>query len=58
MQRLQSVSMVVNTIFALEYERTPKARRQYFAIRKRIEAETEFEHFLYLVSNHDLLTFW
>jgi hypothetical protein len=43
--------------FALEYERTPKAKRHYLAIRKRIEAETEFEHFLYLVSNHDLLFF-
>lgn len=43
--------------FALEYERTPKAKRHYFAIRTRIEAETEFEHFLYLVSNHDLLSF-
>jgi len=36
--------------FALEYERTPKSRRQYLVIRKRIEAETECEHFLYLVS--------
>lgn len=43
--------------FALEYERTPKARRQYAAIYKRIEVEREFEHFLYLVSNHDLLSF-
>jgi len=43
--------------FALEYERTPKAKRHYLAIRKRIEAETEFDHFLYLVSNHDLLSF-
>lgn len=43
--------------FALEYERTPKGRRQYVAIRKRIEAETEFDHFLYLVSNRDLLSF-
>jgi len=43
--------------FALEYERTPKAKRHYLAIRERIEAETEFEHFLYLVSNHDLLSF-
>lgn len=43
--------------FALEYERTPKARRHYVKIRKRIEAETGFYHFLYLVSNHDLLSF-
>jgi len=43
--------------FALEYERTPKSRRQYHAIWKRIEAESEFGLFLYLVSNHDLLSF-
>lgn len=43
--------------FALEYERTPKARRHYLAIRETIDAETEFDHFLYLVSNHDLLSF-
>ena len=43
--------------FALEYERTLKAKRQYVKIRKRIEAETEFRHVLYLVSNHDLLSF-
>ncbi len=43
--------------FALEYERTPKAKRHYAAIRKRIEVATEFSHFLYLVSNHDLLLF-
>jgi hypothetical protein len=43
--------------FALEYERTLKARRHYLAIRERIEAETEFGQVLYLVSNHDLLSF-
>ena len=43
--------------FALEYERTPKAKPRYQAIRKRIEAETEFRHFLYLVPNYDLLLF-
>jgi len=43
--------------FALEYERTPKGKRHYRAIWKRIDAETEFHHFLYLVSNHDLLSF-
>jgi hypothetical protein len=43
--------------FALEYERTPKAKRHYVAIRKRVEAATEFDHVLYLVSNHDLLSF-
>jgi len=31
--------------FALEYERTPKAARQYVAIRERIEQETAIRHF-------------
>jgi hypothetical protein len=43
--------------FALEYERTPKAKARYDAIRSRIEAETEFRHFLYIAPNLDLLTF-
>ena len=43
--------------FALEYERTPKAKARYDAIRKRIEAQTQLRHFLYIAQNHDLLTF-
>lgn len=43
--------------FALEYERTPKAARQYVAIRERIEQETAIRHFLYLVPNHDFAWF-
>jgi hypothetical protein len=43
--------------FALEYERTPKATRQYINIRQRLEQETSIAHFLYLVPNHDLLSF-
>jgi len=43
--------------FALEYERTPKAARQYLAIRERIEQEATIAHFLYLVPNHDVLWF-
>lgn len=43
--------------FALEYERTPKAKRRYQAVCRWIERETEFRHFLYLVPNHDLLAF-
>lgn len=43
--------------FALEYERTPKAKSRYDAIRKRIEAQTQLRHFLYLAPNHDLLAF-
>ena len=43
--------------FALEYERTQKANRRYHAIQTRIQAETDVRHFLYLVSNYDLLLF-
>ena len=43
--------------FALEYERTPKAKARYEAIRMRIEAQTEFRHFLYIAQNLDLLAF-
>lgn len=43
--------------FALEYERTAKSKRRYEAVCRRIEWETEFQHFLYLVPNHDLLAF-
>ena len=42
--------------FALEYERTAKARRHYQRIWKRIEAESDLCRFLYLVPNHDLLS--
>jgi len=42
--------------FALEYERTAKAKRHYRRIWKRIESETDVCHFLYLVPNHDLLS--
>src|ERR1700730_1394805 len=43
--------------FALEYERTPKAARQYLSVRQRIEQDTSLAHFLYLMPNHDLLRF-
>jgi hypothetical protein len=43
--------------FALEYERTPKASRQYLSIQQRIEQETSIAHFLYLMPNYDLLRF-
>ena len=43
--------------FALEYERTPKAARQYLNVRQRIEQETSITHFLYLMPNSDLLWF-
>ena len=43
--------------FALEYERTPKARRQYVQICADIAAEGAVDSFLYLVPNYDLLFF-
>jgi hypothetical protein len=43
--------------FALEYERTPKAAREYLSVRQRIEQETSIAHFLYLMPNYDLLRF-
>ena len=43
--------------FALEYERTPKARQQYAKICDEIAAETIIDRFLYLVPNCDLLSF-
>jgi len=46
-----------NCKFALEYERTPKAARQYVAIRERLDQETSIRQFLYLVPNHDLMWF-
>ncbi len=42
--------------FALEYERTAKAKLRYQRIWKQIEAETKVCHFLYLAPNHDLLS--
>ncbi len=42
--------------FALEYERTAKAKRYYQKIWKKIDTETDLCHFLYLVPNHDLLS--
>jgi hypothetical protein len=43
--------------FALEYERTAKARKEYLQIRNDMEAETAMARFLYLVPNYDLLSY-
>ncbi len=43
--------------FALEYERTPKSRRHYAEIAKKLMGERAIERILYLVPNHDLLSF-
>jgi hypothetical protein len=41
--------------FALEYERTPKAEKDYRRIANRIGEEIHLKHLLYLMPNHDLL---
>ncbi|HEX8798185.1 MAG TPA: hypothetical protein VF772_06215 [Terriglobales bacterium] len=43
--------------FALEYERTPKTRKDYLRISSEIEGEKLVDRFLYLAPNHDLLAF-
>ena len=43
--------------FALEYERSPKARKEYLNIGADIESERAVDRFLYLVPNYDLLSF-
>lgn len=43
--------------FALEYERTAKAHKEYLEIKSDIEAETAVARFLYLVPNYDLLSY-
>ena len=43
--------------FALEYERSPKAFKEYAAIRRQIESERHIQDFLYLVPNVHLQLF-
>jgi len=43
--------------FALEYERTPKTRKDYLRISSEIEREKLVDRFLYLALSHDLLSF-
>jgi len=43
--------------FALEYERSPKAYREYLKIRRTMERETAVGRFLYLVTNEHLQSF-
>lgn len=43
--------------FALEYERTPKAMKDYRAIASCIGEDTHVSRLLYLVTNYDLLRF-
>ena len=43
--------------FALEYERTPKTRKDYLRISSEIDGEKLVDRFLYLAPSHDLLSF-
>jgi hypothetical protein len=43
--------------FALEYERTPKAKRRYEFIRSKIEREEQLRRFVFVAANHHLLTY-
>jgi hypothetical protein len=43
--------------FALEYERTPKTRRDYLRVSSEIDLEKLVDRFLYLAVSHDLLSF-
>jgi hypothetical protein len=42
--------------FALEYERSAKAKRDYLAIARVLDGQKRISHLLYLVPNYDVLT--
>ena len=46
----------VERCFALEYERSAKARKDYLAIADVLHQEKQVSHLLYLVSNYDVLS--
>jgi hypothetical protein len=43
--------------FALEYERSAKAKKDYLAIARLLEQEKQVSHLLYLVPNYDVLSY-
>jgi hypothetical protein len=43
--------------FALEYERSAKAKKDYLGIARLLEQEKHVSHLLYLVPNYDLLSY-
>jgi hypothetical protein len=47
----------VERCFALEYERTAKARKDYRAIANLLDEEKQVSHLLYLVANYDVLSY-
>jgi hypothetical protein len=47
----------VERCFALEYERSAKAKRDYLAVSQLLDKEKRISHLLYLVPNYDLLNY-
>jgi len=47
----------VERSFALEYERSAKAKKDYLAIADLLDQEKQLSHLLYLASNHDVLSY-
>jgi hypothetical protein len=43
--------------FALEYERTPKAKRRYEFVRAKLEHERQMQRFVYIAANHHLMNY-
>ena len=43
--------------FALEYERSAKAKKDYLAVAQLLDGEKRISHLLYLVPNYDVLTY-
>lgn len=43
--------------FALEYERSAKAKKDYLALAGLLDEEKQVSHLLYLVSNYDVLSY-
>jgi len=49
------VSAASSRSFALEYERTPKAKRRYEFVRYKVEHEDQLRRFVYIAANYHLL---
>ena len=47
----------VESEFALEYERTPKAKRRYEFVRYKVEHEDQLRRFVYIAANYHLLNY-
>jgi hypothetical protein len=47
----------VERCFALEYERSAKAKKDYLAIADLLDQEKQVSHLLYLAANHDVLSY-